>query len=187
MRVEHRCWDVPANLGFRAEQTDIDNRLLTVDIGCLVLGVTRWPDLEDRVELAGVEAWPCCVLVDVHELGGRTELRFEDHLGDMGIDRRTSPRVDGKADSGTTCRGCRCCGISNRRGGSCGISNWRCCRCFGHRYGVACGRGFRRGSGIAGLLATAPAGRQRKRQHCCQGQSSTFPEHFGHRSPLNSS
>ena len=87
---------------------------LLLDVRRVVVDVPGRPHLEHGVEIAGVQAGPRGVLVDVDELDGRAELGFEHDLGHVGVDGRTRPWVDGQRDAlSGRCRrvvtgSCRC-------------------------------------------------------------------------------
>jgi hypothetical protein len=81
-------------LALGPELAEVDHGALAGDVRLVVGGVTRRPHLEHGVDAAVVEADPGGVLVDVDDLHRCAELGLDDRLGDVGVDRRTGPRVD---------------------------------------------------------------------------------------------
>ena len=90
---------VPADDPLVAGRTGILGDLLLVDVLLDQVGVT--PVLQDRVDIAGLEALPGDLLLDVLLLDGAAELVLEDVGDDRGVGLVADPRVDRELDRAT--------------------------------------------------------------------------------------
>jgi hypothetical protein len=83
--LEQRRRQEPADLTERTDRPAVLDGAESIDIGRIVVGVPRRPDLERSVERAVVEPRPLGVLVDLDDLSVDAELLREDGCCDVGV------------------------------------------------------------------------------------------------------